>query len=178
MATSYALLLSCNLAFFAILLASIIAQSSYVTADSGLVDRVCKQTSDYKFCISALNSDPRTPGADQFTLAYVAFGLAYRKASSTQGQITSLLRNSTGPVHQHLKQCQGYYATAIVKIREALANLDSETYDGLDGLATKAGDGAIDCESAFKGTKSPLTDSNKDLKGLSEICAAVAHLFS
>ncbi|KAF8031663.1 hypothetical protein BT93_D0774 [Corymbia citriodora subsp. variegata] len=170
MATSSPLLLFCGLAF-AVLLAS-------TAADPGLVDKVCKQTPDYKFCSDALNSDPRTPGADRITLAYVAFGLAYRNASSTQRRITSLLRNSTGPVHQHLEQCRGDYATAIAKIQEALANLDSETYAGLDVLASKAGDRADDCESAFEGTKSPLTDSNKVLKGLSEICVAVAHLFS
>ncbi|KAK3433667.1 hypothetical protein EUGRSUZ_D00968 [Eucalyptus grandis] len=178
MATSSALLLFCNLAFV-VLLASIAAQSPRIAAaDSGLVDKVCKQTPDYKFCSDALNSDPRTPGADQITLARVAFSLANSKASSTQGEITSLLSNSTGPVHQHLEQCQGDYATAVAKIQEALTNLDSETYAGLDVLATKAGDAADDCESAFKGTESPLTESNKVLKGLSEICVAVAHLFS
>lgn len=172
MPTSYALLA------FAVLLVSIIAQSLHVTADSGLVDMVCKQTSDYKFCRDALYSDPRTPDADEITLTYVAFGLAYRKASSTQDQITSLLSKSTGPLHQQLKQCHGDYAMAIAKIQEALTDLDSETYDGLADLATKASNQAEDCESAFKGTNSPLTSNNKDLKGLSEICAAVAHLFS
>ncbi|XP_048140814.1 putative invertase inhibitor [Rhodamnia argentea] len=177
MATSYALRLFCNLSC-SIFLASIISRSWNVIADSGLVDKVYKQASDYKFCNDALNSDPRTPGADEITLAYVAFGLAYRKASSTQLQITSLLNNSTSPVHEHLEQCHGDYVTAIAKIQEALTDLDSETYDGLAGLASKAGDRAVDCESAFNRTKSPLTDNNRDLKGLSEICVAVAHLFS
>ncbi|KAI3440253.1 PMEI domain-containing protein [Psidium guajava] len=178
MATSHALRLSCNLACAIIFLASVISRSTNITADSGLVDKVCKQTSDYKFCSDALNSDLRTPGADEITLAYIAFGLAYHKASSTQLQITSLLSNSTGPVHEHLEQCHGDYVTAIAKIQEALTDLDSETYDGLAGLASQAGDQADDCESAFKGTTSPLSDGDKDLKRLSEICVAVAHLFS
>ncbi|XP_030516983.1 cell wall / vacuolar inhibitor of fructosidase 2-like [Rhodamnia argentea] len=173
MATSYALLLFRNLTFFAFL-ASIIIESSIVGADSRLVEELCNQTQDYKFCKDALDSDLRTPGADAVTLAYVAFGLAYSNASSTQDHITSLLSNSTGPVHQHLEQCQGDYFTAIAAIQDALTDLDSEKYGSLTYFSSTIGHQAEDCESAFMGTKSPLTDSNNDLNRLSVICVAIA----
>ncbi|XP_030517403.1 cell wall / vacuolar inhibitor of fructosidase 2-like [Rhodamnia argentea] len=179
MATSYALLLFCNLTFFAFL-ASITIGSSFVATDSELVERICNQTAPYyKFCKDVLNSDPRTPGADGATLAYVAFELANRNASSTQDQITLLLSNSTGLLHQHLEQCHLDYATAIVKTFLALTDLDQKTYGRLTYgrltyFASMTGEQAKDCESAFDGTKSPLANNNNDLYGLSVICVALA----
>ncbi|XP_030519340.2 cell wall / vacuolar inhibitor of fructosidase 2-like [Rhodamnia argentea] len=174
MATSYAFLLFCNLTIFAFL-ASIITGSLAVTADSELVEQICNQTTPYyKFCKDALNSDPRTSGADGAKLAYVAFSLANRNASSTRDQITSLQSNSTGPVHLHLEQCRLDYATAIVKTTLALTDLDWETYGRLSYFASMTRDQAKDCELAFKGTKSPLTDNNNNLYGLSVICVVLA----
>ncbi|XP_048140816.1 uncharacterized protein LOC125316500 [Rhodamnia argentea] len=178
MATSYALCLFCNLTFFTCL-ASIMIGSSVITADSDLVERMCgrscsRATSSDKFCKDALNSDWRTPGADATILAYVAFGLAHLNASSTQDQITSLLSNSTGPVRQHLEQCLLDYATALNNTEEALTDLDWEEFGRLTSFAATAWEQAKNCESAFNGTKSPLTDNNNNLFGLSEICVCIS----
>ncbi|XP_039166735.1 cell wall / vacuolar inhibitor of fructosidase 2-like [Eucalyptus grandis] len=175
MATSHALLLFCNLAF-GLLALSVVVESSVVPPDYAEVDHVCSRTAPYydKFCKDVLESDPRAPGADALTLAYVAFGLAHRNASGTRDQITSLLSNSTGLVRQHLERCRGDYATALANIQEALNDLDSKTYGRLTYFSASLLDRAKDCESAFKGTKSPLTDNNEDLKGFSVIGVSIA----
>ncbi|KAJ6863852.1 hypothetical protein NC651_034611 [Populus alba x Populus x berolinensis] len=41
---------------------------------TALVDKVCKQTSSYPFCVRSLYSDSRTPEADEYTLAYISVG--------------------------------------------------------------------------------------------------------
>lgn len=49
-----------------------------------------------------------------------------------------------------------------------------ETYVRLTYFASTVGDQAKECESAFKGTESPLSDGNMDLYGLSVICVSIA----
>ncbi|KAL3742398.1 hypothetical protein ACJRO7_017813 [Eucalyptus globulus] len=152
MATSHALLLFCNLPFFA-LLAWIIIESSVVTAaDPRLVDWICYRTTPvYKIFKDVLDSDPCTPGASA----------AHRNASRTREHITSLLSNLTDPVHQLLERYRRDYATVI-------------TYVRLIYFPSTLLNQAKDCESAFEGAKSPLTDSNTDLEGFSAIGVSIA----
>lgn len=66
-----------------------------------LVDAVCRKTnSSYSFCVESLYSDPRTPTADSYVLAYISFGLAYLNASATQHHVARLLNNKTQGGHQ------------------------------------------------------------------------------
>ncbi|KAJ4829675.1 hypothetical protein Tsubulata_047993 [Turnera subulata] len=144
------------------------------------MDSVCRQTSNYTFCVNSLYSDPNTPSADdQIKLAYIAFDLAYDGANQTQDYITQLLKNTAGPgrqvVYQSLKRCSQDYDNAMKALFAAFGDLDSETYFWLADYSSKASQAADDCQSAFRQITSPsLTSRNHDLKGLCEICLATS----
>ncbi|XP_050290809.1 pectinesterase inhibitor-like [Quercus robur] len=166
---------------------SIFIQPSYAAAaaaaattaiqPTNLVKKVCSQTSNYNFCVETLYADPRTPEADRYVLAYVIFGSAYQSATTTHDRINLLLKNATASQMPRLKRCDRDYTKAVSKLLEAHDDLDSETFDSLAKLSRIASSAAADCETSFKGTRSPLTTNNKGLKGLCEICAVVSKLF-
>ncbi|KAJ9162771.1 hypothetical protein P3X46_022520 [Hevea brasiliensis] len=156
-----------------LLLFSILHAASFPTK---IVDKVCKRTSNYSFCVESLYSDSRTPEADQYTLAFVAVRLAYLSASTTRDFITQLLKNEN---QKPLQICIGDYNMAVSAIIMADNDLNSETFFELADLANKAAAAADDCEAAFKGNQSrPLGNKNKDLKGLCEIFGVIGRLFT
>lgn len=171
--TSTFLSLSLFLAF------SIFIYTSHA-ATTELVQHVCNQTSNYSFCVESLYSDPHTPDADTYMLAYVSFRLAYLNATATQDRIAVLLKHAaSGQLSQHLHRCSRDYKKATSKLEQAYNDLDSETFFELVDLAGAAAHAAADCQAAFKGTTySSLATMNKNLKGLSEICIVVSKLFT
>ncbi|GMP37225.1 hypothetical protein CsSME_00009010 [Camellia sinensis var. sinensis] len=150
---------------------------------SELVSSICKNTTNYRFCVESLYSDPRTPTADSYVLAYVSFDLAYLNASHTEDYIDMLLNNTTADCDsrllQRLQRCSSFYGGAISALSQAVNDLDSETYSKLARLAGVAVHEACDCEAIFQG-HSPFTLSrmNHDLRGLSKICVVISHLFT
>lgn len=176
--SSYSLCLSLLLAI------SIFIHPSNATTNStfqpsDLVKEVCNQTSNFTFCVDSLYSDPRTPHADRYVLAYVSFGSAYRNADATRHYIAMLLSNNVSePQKRFLQKCSSDYTKAVSKLQEAFGDLDSETFYSLAKLAGIAASSANDCQAAFNGTTSPLTTMNKNLKGLCEICVVVSKLFT
>ncbi|KAH8486153.1 hypothetical protein H0E87_027575 [Populus deltoides] len=157
-----------SISLLLLLLLSIFHASDAATA---LVDKVCKQTSSYPFCVRSLYSDSRTPEADEYTLAYISVGVAYNNATSTQHYISDQLRSIevNGSSHhdqqQRLQMCSRGYQRAVSALAMAHNDLDSETFFELARLAAKASSGANDCKAAFKGIPSPtaLAKGNQDL---------------
>ncbi|CAK7323384.1 unnamed protein product [Dovyalis caffra] len=144
-------------------------------AATKLVDKVCKQTSSYSFCVQSLYTDSRTPEAYEYTLAYIAVRLASINATSTQHYISDQLKltsiNGSGRHEQQQQQqerlqiCSRGYRRAVSAMEMAYNDLDSETYFELARLAGKASSGASDCQAAFKRIHSPtvLAKGNQDL---------------
>ncbi|XP_050370765.1 cell wall / vacuolar inhibitor of fructosidase 2-like [Argentina anserina] len=146
---------------------------------SKLVDAVCRKTySSYSFCVESLYSDPRTPTADRYVLAYISFGLAYFNASTTQHHVAHLLNKTVGAQQLQLRQCYHDYNGAVSALQLAYDDLNSETFLELANLAGVASLAADDCQAAFNTTSSPLTKMNRDLKGLCKICVVVSNLFT
>lgn len=147
-----------------------------------LVDAVCRKTySSYSFCVESLYSDPRTPSADSYVFAYISFGLAalaYLNASTTQQHVAHLLNKSAGGHSQQLHTCYHDYNKAVSALQLAYNDLNSETFFELADLAAVASLAAHDCQAAFNATFSPLTNMNRDLKGLCKICVVVSKLFT
>ncbi|PRQ28171.1 putative pectinesterase inhibitor domain-containing protein [Rosa chinensis] len=145
-----------------------------------LVDSVCRKTySSYSFCVESLYSDPRTPTADSYVLAYISFGLAYLNASTTQQHVARLLnKTAAGHSQQQLQRCYHDYNKAISALQLAYNDLNSETFFELADLAGVASLAADDCQAALNTTFSPLTNMNSDLKGLCKICVVVSKLFT
>lgn len=164
---SFRLLVLSSLIFFCCALAA---------KPTGLAVEVCKKTSNYSFCVESLYADSRTPTADRYTLAYVAFGLAYLNATKTQDHIAQLLKQQGHS--QRLGRCKKDYDKAVSSLQVAYNDLDSETFFELADLAGVASRSAKDCQLAFNGTHSTLSPRNRHLKGLCEICVVVAKLFT
>ncbi|THG08654.1 hypothetical protein TEA_015524 [Camellia sinensis var. sinensis] len=72
-----------------------LSRFSLLGQPSELVSSICKNTTNYRFCVESLYSDPRTPTADSYVLAYVSFDLAYLNASHTEDYIDMLFNNTT-----------------------------------------------------------------------------------
>ncbi|KAJ9181661.1 hypothetical protein P3X46_009769 [Hevea brasiliensis] len=139
-----------------------------------LVDKICKRTSNYTFCVESLYSDSRTSEADQYTLAFIAVRLAYVNANTTRDHISQLLQ-----YRKPLEICIRGYKLAVSALEKAYNDLNSETFFELADLASQAAAGADDCEAVFQGNRSrPLGNRNKDLKGLCEICGIIGKLFT
>ncbi|KAK2984263.1 hypothetical protein RJ640_010222 [Escallonia rubra] len=170
------------------------ADTSLTSTGLKLIRDVCKNTSNYQFCMDALSSDPRAPTADSYVLAYISFDLAYLNATHTNHAIAVLLSNLTSGgggacrnstecalLRRGLQRCHGYYVEAIRVLGEALGDLDSETYFELGGLAADAGGAARACEATLTRlgghNRSPLYLMNQRLRGLSNICVVVSKLF-
>ena len=149
-------------------------------ASPELVQSVCRHTSNYTFCASTLAADPRTPSADSYALAFVAFEIAYKNASATRAAASALLRRAGADVsrRQSLERCGAEYDGAVAALEMAYNDLNSETFFELADLAGEASRRAGKCDAAFKGVKDrPLAGRNKALKALCEICVAVSKLF-
>ncbi|XP_058202714.1 cell wall / vacuolar inhibitor of fructosidase 2-like [Rhododendron vialii] len=161
--------------------------SSYAKNPTKLVESVCKNTTTYAFCVDSLYSDPRTPTADAYVLAFVSFDLAYANATSAEAYVRALLgrRHRRGSSRRDeysrlLERCDRLYGEAVSALALALNDLDSETYSELASYAADSARKAGDCQAAFRGTAfhSPLTRMNRDLRGLAGICIIVSHLFT
>lgn len=150
---------------------------------SELAIDVCKNTTNYNLCVEALYSDPRTPTADRYVLAYISFDLAYVNATATRAYIDQLLENNKNTNSSReligLKSCQGYYEKAVRDLAEAINDLDSETFFELGMFANDSGHAARNCEFSFHGNP-PLNLSamNSNLRVLCNICFVVSKLFN
>ncbi|XP_030476867.1 cell wall / vacuolar inhibitor of fructosidase 2-like [Syzygium oleosum] len=171
------------LCFFVAVIALSVGPSS--AAATEIVKRVCEKTSDYRYCVAALYSDPRTPNADAYFLAYISFGLAYLNATHTRDHISRLLRSPdlaprSPRLTTSLQSCRRGYAAAVTELASAYNDLNSETFAGLAGYAGGGARAAGDCDRAFAGSAyAPLVAGrNRDLKRLCEICTVVSELFT
>ncbi|KAJ8769887.1 hypothetical protein K2173_008969 [Erythroxylum novogranatense] len=176
MANSLFLSLIC--AFLLLLLIVVpVSATATITPHNKLVSKVCHQTSDYSFCINSLFSDHRTPEADEYTLAYISVGLAYLNATATRGYVNKLLRRTSS--YRRLMKCSRDYVKAVSALETAYNDLNSETFFELADLANDAAHAADNCEVSVQGIRPPpLGKRNRDLKGLCQICAVVAKLFT
>ncbi|EEF44565.1 C, putative [Ricinus communis] len=143
--------LECHSIFFIFIL--LLSTSSFTTgsdpAANALVDKVCNQTSNYTFCVGSLYSDPRTPDADRYTLAYISVGLAYGKATATRDNVAELLKNIDPghPDYRHsLQRCAGNYDKAVSLLVVAQNDLNSESFSELPVLARNVSCEANRCE--------------------------------
>ncbi|KAI8567136.1 hypothetical protein RHMOL_Rhmol02G0097000 [Rhododendron molle] len=159
--------------------------SSYAKKPTDLVESVCKNTTTYAFCVDSLYSDPRTPTADAYVLAFVSFDLAYANATRTEAYVRALLGRRRGSSRRDeysrlLERCDRLYGEAVSALALALNDLNSETYSELASYAADSAREAGDCQAAFRGTafRSPLTRMNRDLRGLAGICIVVSNLFT
>lgn len=147
------------------------------------IDKVCKKTSNYSFCVGVLSSNgwALMPNADLVTIAYAAFNPAYDSAIKTKDYIGSLLEDTNDPALQEsLKRCQADYEHVAEKMTQAVSNLDSRSYGSIDDLAEEAAAKVDDCQSGLSGgaARSQLADKNRVQKAHCEIGAVVGRMIN
>ncbi|KAI4343186.1 hypothetical protein MLD38_027719 [Melastoma candidum] len=166
---------------FVLLALLAVVPSSCATGE--VVRRVCRRASDYEYCVNTLNSDPRSPDADRYLLAYISFGMAFTNASSTLDYISRLLKSGWSndtKLADGLRECRKGYKKGVAAMVSANNDLNSETYYYLAEYADTAARGANVCQAAIAGTRRPppgLAARNGDMKSLCEICSLVSELF-
>ncbi|KAL2467043.1 Cell wall/vacuolar inhibitor of fructosidase 2 [Abeliophyllum distichum] len=147
---------------------------------SQLANQICKNTPNFSFCQAAIFSDPRASAADRYVLSYIAFGQAYRNATSTKNYIGFSLKSikayANPTILSGMQKCRGFYEDAIRALSEVQNNLDSESFYGLDKAAIDVESSIRACEASFSG-QSPMSQENQNLMQLLKICYAVSQLY-
>ncbi|GFQ02766.1 pectinesterase inhibitor [Phtheirospermum japonicum] len=158
-----------------------LADAARYKVKAQLATQVCRNTTDFSFCLKTIYSDPRAPTADRIVLAYIAFGNAYLNSSNTQTQIQLKItdaENGKSDVLDGLKSCMGHYTKAIGALSQGAGKLGLGSYYGFDKLSIEAQSHVRDCEKGFNATiGSPMTKENVDVIKLTNICNVVAQLF-
>lgn len=110
-------------------------------------EKVCRRTNIYHFCTAALSSDPRTPGADFFTLAEIALGLSLANFADNLVFVQRAYQSSTDEaLKECLRVCGDLYADGGNDLAGAIHALEGKNYMGMR-MAVGAAEGrAVRCE--------------------------------
>ncbi|CAL9179343.1 unnamed protein product [Musa hybrid cultivar] len=96
---------------------------------SALVQSTCSLTSNYAFCVAALQSDPHSLRAnDVKSLSVIAVGIAFAKARSTSTYASGMTKNVTAAAAA-FGTCAEKFRNAGEALRWALGSLAQENYD-------------------------------------------------
>lgn len=166
--------------FYILLLWVFFFSSEFVYKSSAtLINDVCVETEDPKFCIRVLESDPRTKSADLYILGEVTIDLATYHATRTKVKIHDLFLRSKSQERWRFDMCGHYYEDALDALRYAPENLKRANYASLKEDGRRCYDDGIDCENTFKEPSpivSPLTDDNKNMENFGEMIAVISNL--
>jgi len=172
MASSLIFLLLVTLTFSASALIS--AKSNTTT----IIESTCKTTNYYKFCVSALKSDPRSPTADTKGLASIMVGVGMTNATSTAnyiaGNLSATVKDTV--LKKVLQDCSEKYALAADSLRLTIQDLDDEAYDYASMHVLAAQDYPNVCRNIFrrvKGLAYPVEIRRREAS-LRRICGVVS----
>ena len=138
-----------------------------------LVDQICGQTKDVKFCQSTFNSNPRATTANLKTLCFIILKISYANATDNEAYIAELLNNTKDrAVKQGLHHCTINYLGSVIALEESFYDLKDSYYKGVQKNSRIAYQNSRDCEHALiKGPahQSPSMSRNNELIQLTEI---------
>lgn len=140
-----------------------------------LATEVCKNTTDFNFCRSAVYSDPRAATADRYTLMDIVSRKVYLTATQTRDYVASNVK-SGAESESSLKKCVGDYNKAIQKLEEMLGNLNDDSYYNLHVMSLEVEGHVYNCRNVLHKT-STIWGSNESLLKLANICYVVSKLF-
>ncbi|XP_010444399.1 PREDICTED: cell wall / vacuolar inhibitor of fructosidase 2-like [Camelina sativa] len=147
-------------------------------SNATIIESTCKTTNNYKFCVSALKSDPRSPTADTKGLAAIMIGVGMTNATSTATYIAGNLTSAANDVvlKKVLQDCSEKYALAVDSLRQTIQDLDSEAYDYASMHVLAAEDYPNVCRNIFrraKGLSYPVEIRRRE-QSLRRICGVVS----
>ncbi|XP_010500306.1 PREDICTED: cell wall / vacuolar inhibitor of fructosidase 1-like [Camelina sativa] len=153
----------------------VMVMTMMMISEGSMIDQTCKQTPDFKLCVSLLNSDPRGSSADISGLALILIDKIKVLATKTLTEINGLYKKRP-ELKQALDQCSRRYKTILnADVPEAIEAISKGVPKfGEDGVID-AGVEASVCEEGFQG-KSPLTSLTKSMQNISSVTRAVVRM--
>lgn len=138
--------------FFGFLFLLYSAPSLASSTASSLVQTTCSQTSNYSFCLEALQSDPRSSKAgDVGSLSAIAVKLAIAGAKGAAAYASGMSKNATAEAPAApLRTCADKFRNAGEALGAALQALQEENYDYASVHMEAAQDYASTCRRAFQ----------------------------
>ncbi|CAA3002246.1 cell wall vacuolar inhibitor of fructosidase 1-like [Olea europaea subsp. europaea] len=140
--------------------------------DQNLINTTCRNTPNYRLCISTLRADPTSINEDVAGLGLIMVAAVKAKAKETMKAITKL-KVSRPELRIALNDCSDRYNAILVgDVPEAEQALRGNPKFAENGMADSSIE-AVACEENFKKVKSPLTGFNNKMRDLSDVARAI-----
>ncbi|KAK8588180.1 hypothetical protein V6N13_087126 [Hibiscus sabdariffa] len=147
-------------------------------ADIALIQSICKDSQDVKFCNSIFESDPRSDTADLHGLALIAISNTIMEIQNTVSRIPGILsqlRDSLGK--KRLTICQSDYNNSLKKFRSTFSSTSKNAYWDAINYIRDGTNAVIDCHNNYRRggpiATSPINDDDLNVFKLSEIILLV-----
>ncbi|KAF3440576.1 hypothetical protein FNV43_RR18860 [Rhamnella rubrinervis] len=124
----------------------------FVKGDEDLIQKTCKTTKYYNFCLQTLKSDPASTSADTKGLALIMAGIGLANSTATSSYLSSQLLSIKNDeiMKRVLKECAAKYTYAADALHACAQDLASDSYDYASMHITAAADYPNACHNAFK----------------------------
>ncbi|KAK6803071.1 hypothetical protein RDI58_000855 [Solanum bulbocastanum] len=121
---------------------------SLITYSSGdLIEDVCRTSRNFKVCIDALRSDPKSSSADKKGLVRILLQQYLRKTKSIYNEIVSLLEQAKESVLiQCLQVCKENYDLSIDNAETTIKDFDANDFPGARSSAADVASAPNTCE--------------------------------
>ncbi|KAL4385257.1 hypothetical protein GQ457_15G020760 [Hibiscus cannabinus] len=120
-------------------------------ADQALIERICKQSQDYGFCMSTLGNDPRSGTADLRGLALISTSLSIIQIQDTLSRLPDIIKQSTDPLPIHrLGVCQTDYNGSLVNFQGTYKAISDNGYYVAIDFVRNGTNQVIDCHNIFR----------------------------
>ncbi|KAL0009858.1 hypothetical protein SO802_004966 [Lithocarpus litseifolius] len=152
-------------------------------ADRALLDKVCKKSTDYDFCVSTLLSDPEGLTDVLYRLGLVSTSVSLGMISTiNDGEISNILIGVTDPViGERIRGCQADISSLYEDMQSARDAAGTQSYVEEAKSLASAQDKIAGCNKRFEGppkTESPISKSTSKIEKLINISAVILTMIS
>ncbi|XP_062000549.1 putative invertase inhibitor [Rosa rugosa] len=159
-----------------------------ITANN-VISETCKECAQknpslsYKFCVTSLQADPNSQGADLRQLGLISMKLVQHNVTNTRRFIKHLLKNEELDkfVRMYLDDCLDLYTDAIPSIKQAVKDYKMKDNRHANIEVSSVAGAATTCEDGFEerpGLVSPLTKRNNEMFQLCVIALRIINMVS
>ncbi|PRQ57051.1 putative pectinesterase inhibitor domain-containing protein [Rosa chinensis] len=160
-----------------------------ITANN-VISEICKKCAQeeytsmsYKFCVTSLQADPNSQGADLRQLGLISMKLVKNNVTNTRRFIKNLLKNEELDkfVRMCLDDCLDLYTDAITSIKQAVKDYKMKDNRHANLAVSSVAGAATTCEDGFEetpGLVSPLTKRNNEMSQLCDIALMIITMVS
>ncbi|XP_031399980.1 pectinesterase inhibitor [Punica granatum] len=141
-------------------------------AGTGLVAEVCGQCKNKDLCLSSLNADPNSKGADLSALTLIAIRVAIANATDTVSYIQKELSDTSlePGVQQALSDCAENYDDAVQQLDDSIAALTIRNYADLRKWVQTAAADADTCSAGARAAGSDNLGLSNRSKTFRQLC--------